>query len=170
MIQTKFSQSKLKYFFEKNSSKYSSIFIDVKGKETTTKFNEEISQFKRKSYVNNAEVKTIRRILENYQTLDMKRVAILSFYTGQMLALQQELETQFPDVSIRSVDSFQGNERDIIILSFVRTKNVGFLNCDNRLNVAMKRAKNLLIMVGDYNFICSSDSRALKGIGKITKD
>ena len=61
---------------------------------------------------------------------------------------------------IGSVDSFQGKEFDIVILSTVRSNNIlridennlrvfGFLTLENRLNVAFSRAQKMLITVGD---------------------
>ncbi len=62
---------------------------------------------------------------------------------------------------IGSVDAFQGKEFDVVILSLVRSNDIqiksskdirrkyGFLTSYNRLNVAMSRAKKLLIAVGD---------------------
>jgi superfamily I DNA and/or RNA helicase len=53
---------------------------------------------------------------------------------------------------INTIDSFQGQERDLIILSLVRSnsKNViGFLKDYRRLNVAMTRARKKLIIIGD---------------------
>jgi superfamily I DNA and/or RNA helicase len=55
-------------------------------------------------------------------------------------------------VTINTVDAFQGQERDVIAISFVRSNNdgeVGFLGDIRRTNVAMTRAKKKLIMVGD---------------------
>jgi predicted DNA helicase len=55
-------------------------------------------------------------------------------------------------ISINTVDAFQGQERDIIAISFVRSNDkaeVGFLADIRRTNVAMTRAKKKLIMVGD---------------------
>ncbi|HYF67810.1 MAG TPA: AAA domain-containing protein [Ohtaekwangia sp.] len=55
-------------------------------------------------------------------------------------------------ISINTVDAFQGQERDVIAISFVRSNNtgeVGFLGDIRRTNVAMTRAKRKLIMVGD---------------------
>ena len=55
-------------------------------------------------------------------------------------------------ISINTVDAFQGQERDVIVISFVRSNEkaeVGFLNDIRRTNVAMTRAKKKLIMVGD---------------------
>jgi superfamily I DNA and/or RNA helicase len=50
------------------------------------------------------------------------------------------------------VDAFQGQERDVIIISFVRSNDkgeVGFLSDIRRTNVAMTRARKKLIMIGD---------------------
>jgi superfamily I DNA and/or RNA helicase len=55
-------------------------------------------------------------------------------------------------VSINTVDAFQGQERDAIVISFVRSNNnqeVGFLSDIRRTNVAMTRARKKLIMIGD---------------------
>ena len=48
------------------------------------------------------------------------------------------------------VDSFQGMERNIVIISTVRTKKIGFAKEIERINVAFSRAKRLLIVVGDF--------------------
>jgi superfamily I DNA and/or RNA helicase len=55
-------------------------------------------------------------------------------------------------ISVNTVDAFQGQERDIIAISFVRSNNdgeVGFLGDIRRTNVAMTRAKKKLLMIGD---------------------
>ncbi len=55
-------------------------------------------------------------------------------------------------ISIDTVDAFQGQERDIIVISFVRSNNngeVGFLGDIRRTNVAMTRARKKLILIGD---------------------
>jgi ATP-dependent RNA/DNA helicase IGHMBP2 len=55
-------------------------------------------------------------------------------------------------VTINTVDAFQGQERDVIAISFVRSNakgEVGFLGDIRRTNVAMTRAKKKLIMIGD---------------------
>ena len=50
---------------------------------------------------------------------------------------------------VKTVDDFQGDERDIIILSMVRTKKSRFLMNYHRINVAVSRARRLLIIVGN---------------------
>lgn len=55
-------------------------------------------------------------------------------------------------ISINTVDAFQGQERDVIAISFVRSNDkaeVGFLSDIRRTNVAMTRARKKLIMIGD---------------------
>lgn len=55
-------------------------------------------------------------------------------------------------VSINTVDAFQGQERDVILISFVRSNDkgeVGFLSDIRRTNVAMTRARKKLILIGD---------------------
>lgn len=55
-------------------------------------------------------------------------------------------------LEIDTVDAFEGREKDIIILSLVRTnkrRDVGFLRLEQRLNVAVSRARRLILVVGD---------------------
>lgn len=62
------------------------------------------------------------------------------------------LEPIYKLVSINTVDAFQGQERDVIAISFVRSNEkaeVGFLGDIRRTNVAMTRARKKLIMIGD---------------------
>ena len=55
-------------------------------------------------------------------------------------------------IEIQTIDSFQGQERDVIIVSLVRCNNsseIGFLQDYRRMNVAMTRAKKKLVLIGD---------------------
>ncbi|MES2830019.1 MAG: AAA domain-containing protein [Bacteroidota bacterium] len=61
-------------------------------------------------------------------------------------------ENYISEISINSVDGFQGQERDIIYLSLTRSNNdqsIGFLSDIRRMNVAMTRAKKKLVVIGD---------------------
>lgn len=94
-------------------------------------------------------------------------VAVLSFYTGQMGPLQRQLRRIAPGagggytfnairngrtaarIMLRTVDSFQGHEADLVLLSMVNSRPTGFLNNANRLNVALTRARYQCVVVGD---------------------
>lgn len=63
-------------------------------------------------------------------------------------------------IAINTVDAFQGQERDVIAISFVRSNDkgeVGFLGDIRRTNVAMTRARKKLIMIGDSATLGSHD-------------
>lgn len=60
-------------------------------------------------------------------------------------------------ITVNTVDAFQGQERDVVVVSLVRANeqgNIGFLNDLRRMNVAMTRAKMKLILVGDAETLC----------------
>ena len=77
--------------------------------------------------------------------------------------LKEIFENDFSDrddiqnkVAINTVDSFQGQERDIIYISLVRSNEkgeIGFLADTRRMNVAITRAKKKLVIIGDSGTI-----------------
>ena len=86
-----------------------------------------------------------------------KSVGVISFYGEQVKRIdrliQQELMPKHLHCRTGSVDKFQGMEMDIIILSFVRNHkdkggDIGFARDYRRLNVALSRARELLVIVG----------------------
>lgn len=82
-------------------------------------------------------------------------IAVISPYQAQIKCILQKLEDHGMsglDVEIDSVDSFQGREKEAVILSLVRSNlegDLGFLKDVRRMNVAMTRAKRKLIVIGD---------------------
>ena len=92
-------------------------------------------------------------------------LGIISPYSAQVDLFRQKIKEycyfeQFLDeklISIRTIDGFQGQERDVITISLVRSNqhsNIGFLADYRRINVAMTRAKKKLILIGDASTLC----------------
>jgi senataxin len=84
------------------------------------------------------------------------KIAIISPYMQQVLLIRRFFEQQYglsykKVVIISTIDSFQGKESDIVIMSSVRAaakqKGIGFLSDLRRLNVALTRAKSYLFIV-----------------------
>lgn len=147
------------------------------------------------SRINYGEIETIREVLAKFQSSDSfaqyqsfwknpedQQIGLISFY-GKQIKLLRNLRNEFRDIPIRvsTVDRFQGMERNIIIVSMVRSnciatdkkqkadtnlygelgfpeqKDLGFAQSPNRLNVALSRAKRLLIIVGNSELFKQKD-------------
>ncbi len=79
-------------------------------------------------------------------------IGVITFYRQQAGLLEEHAKARGwgEKVRVGTVDAFQGREFDAVFLSCVRSGGgVGFLALPNRLNVAMSRAKRLLVAVGD---------------------
>jgi len=75
----------------------------------------------------------------------------VQYLTNQINA-DEELEPYKSKIAIKTVDGFQGQERDIIYISMVRSndqREIGFLSDIRRMNVALTRAKKKLVVIGD---------------------
>jgi superfamily I DNA and/or RNA helicase len=106
------------------------------------------------------------------------KIAVLAFYNGQVILLRKFLQDLFKTkniynfndgnvkVSLNTVDKFQGQEADIVVLTMVRNDSLGFMDSINRVNVAITRAKEKLIVIGDKKFFGSiqKGSTLLKSI------
>ncbi len=140
------------------------------------------------SRINESEVEAIKRVLmylkhskgfEEYmrfwdtikdeeERIQEKEIGIISFYGKQVSKLREirSLAKQLGiPIRLKTVDKFQGMERNIIIVSTVRSdkldkgnniivsnSDIGFAKAPERLNVALSRARRLLIIVGNKNF------------------
>lgn len=95
-------------------------------------------------------VQVIRRLRETDKT---SLIGVITFYAAQLNAIQEVLNKTpavKQKVTVNTVDGFQGDEREIIILSCVCSgESIGFLNDPRRLNVAITRPKNTLIVLGN---------------------
>lgn len=81
-----------------------------------------------------------------------KDIAIIAPYNLQVDLLRQKLSARHPELEIKSVDGFQGREKEAVVLSLVRSNRkgeVGFLAEDRRINVAVTRARRHIAVVCD---------------------
>lgn len=96
----------------------------------------------------------------------VNKIGIITFYKKQMSKLRERFKKEFghkimESIDINTVDGFQGQEKDIIILSCVRTSmtnGIGFLGDERRMNVALTRARFNLIILGKVDALCRNDS------------
>lgn len=117
------------------------------------------------SYYNDGEIDVIHRVLAELNDQWRHRVAageppkavgVISFYAAQVERLRSRLlddRGRFDalDLRVGTVDRFQGMERPVIIASMVRNNadgDIGFAKTPERINVALSRAQQLLLLVG----------------------
>ncbi|KAI5163621.1 regulator of nonsense transcripts 1 [Nematocida ausubeli] len=77
-----------------------------------------------------------------------KSIAIITPYKEQSIRLSENRRIINRQITVSTVDGFQGQEKDCIIVSTVRTNGIGFLNDYRRMNVALTRAKYTVIILG----------------------
>ena len=100
------------------------------------------------SLQNEGELNIVRQLIER-ESLLTEKTAFISPYSGQVAAAKEILPA---GMRISTVDSFQGQEKETIIVSLVRSNedgDIGFLKDYRRMNVAITRAKEQLFVIGD---------------------
>lgn len=115
------------------------------------------------SYLNIKEAEFIEKAVTSLLKSNVKpeQIGIITPYEGQrsyivshMIKNGSVTTSLYKEIEVASVDSFQGREKDYILLSCVRSNDnhgIGFLNDPRRLNVALTRARYGLIIVGNAN-------------------
>lgn len=96
-------------------------------------------------------IKDLLQIIVDEEGPDVS-VAVIAPYRAQIEMLRQRCGTQ-ENITIDTVDKFQGKERDIVIFSLTRTiGSYRFLADSRRLNVALSRARNKIYIVGNKDY------------------
>ena len=109
-----------------------------------------------KSIINKVEADIAVNLANDYLTAGVspEDIGIISPYADQVKIIQERTP-----VEVKTVDGFQGREKEIIIISTVRSndnENIGFLKDLRRLNVAITRAKRKLIIIGHKDTLISN--------------
>ena len=101
------------------------------------------------SIYNLEEINLVKKIVNDLLELWVKEsdIWIISPYSAQVSKLKDKIK----NIEINTVDGFQWREKEIIIISWVRNENLGFLIDYRRLNVAITRSKRMLINVWNMN-------------------
>lgn len=93
----------------------------------------------------------VRRVLS--RGVSPEQIAVIAAYRAQVRRLRERLAGERErGLEIATVDAFQGRESEVVVVDLVRSNDrgeVGFLADTRRMNVALTRAKRLLIVVGD---------------------
>jgi len=94
-------------------------------------------------------VKIVQRLIN--LNIKQKDIGIITPYVAQVNSLLDKMKNLYlTDIEIETVDGFQGREKEVIIISCVRSNEngvIGFLNDKNRMNVAITRAKRSAIII-----------------------
>jgi len=135
------------------------LFIDTAGCgfdekiEGTSAVNPEEGAFLMQHLIGFKEELSAHYKVENFPT-----IAIISPYKQQVKFIKDaltetpELQPYLNKISVNTIDSFQGQERDVVYISMTRSNNekaIGFLADVKRMNVAMTRARKKPVVIGD---------------------
>ena len=86
-----------------------------------------------------------------------EQITVLCAYTGQLFEVQKHMpKKEFYGVKVRTLDNYQGEENDIVLLSLVRSntsKSIGFLRAEHRVCVALSRAKMGFFCIGNFQLL-----------------
>ncbi|XP_047124411.1 5'-3' DNA helicase ZGRF1 isoform X2 [Hydra vulgaris] len=132
-------------------------FIDVNGQEQCDFEN---------SYSNVCEAQFVVNLLELiFETgIEPNQVGVITQYKSQVAKIASFLReskscitsSNLKAIQMSTVDAFQGAEKEIIILSCVRSRHIGFIDCPFRTNVALSRAKRHLVIAGNKKLLTSN--------------
>lgn len=135
------------------------VFVDTAGcgfdekTEQTSTYNPEEAAFLFRHLT-----QLVSALDSHYQPDNFPSIAIISPYKQQIDTLKEQfqsspvLHTYQHRIAINTIDSFQGQERDIVYISMTRSNpdsRIGFLSDIRRMNVAMTRARKKLVIIGD---------------------
>lgn len=110
------------------------------------------------SRYNELECRIVEKVVNELLRMGVKRdwIGVITPYDDQVDLFRRRL-----DVETSTVDGFQGKEKEVVVISFVRSNRnneIGFLEDLRRLNVSLTRAKRKLIMVGDSETLSVNDT------------
>ncbi|KAM6520674.1 DNA replication endonuclease-helicase Dna2, variant 3 [Fusarium solani] len=116
-----------------------------------------------KRIVNSAEVRIVSQLVDSLLTVGVpeSEIGVMTHYRAQLFLLKEKLKG-YAGVEMHTTDRFQGRDKEVIVLSLVRSNeacNIGDLLKDwRRINVAFTRAKTKLLVIGSKTTLKGSGS------------
>jgi regulator of nonsense transcripts 1 len=113
------------------------------------------------SYLNRTEASYVEKIVTHLLKMgvDSSQIGVITPYDGQKKYVQEHMRRSgslaasvYENIEVNSVDAFQGREKEIMLVSCVRSsesQGIGFLSDPRRLNVALTRARVGLVLLGN---------------------
>ncbi|CAI5757301.1 unnamed protein product [Candida verbasci] len=158
---------------DNEDSRMKCIFYDTIKQFQERKLDQDETGKINSSISNEGEVSLVKYHLQKLIDSGVKEedIGIIAPYSAQV----QLIKKQFEDtkIEISTVDGFQGREKEVIILSLVRSNDdneIGFLAESRRLNVAITRAKRQLCLIGDLELLGKSKNKFLVNWSKYIED
>ncbi|KAG8185044.1 hypothetical protein JTE90_017065 [Oedothorax gibbosus] len=136
----------------------------------------ELQESDSKSKVNQHEAKFIINLCKYFinQGYSSSQITVLTTYSGQLFEMKRlKNQSILNDVKFTVVDNYQGEENDIILISFVRSNEdgvVGFLKIANRVCVALSRAKKGLFCIGNFKLLAEKSELWQAIVEQLEKD
>ena len=97
-------------------------------------------------------IKILNHINDNRnKNPNIKTIGVITGYSEQQNYIKRHLSEKIKGLEIGTFDRFQGREYDLVIASMVRTDKLGFMKDIRRMNVAFSRAKDNLIIIGNFD-------------------
>lgn len=135
---------------------------------------EEVVSHGQSSHISNPrEARVLTKAAAHLCDLVSGKVVVITFYSGQVALIRQLLQKYPHKVEVHTVDSFQGSEADIVLLSFVRAnkgRRLGFLSEFRRLNVALTRAKRTLLVFANAGCLATPGVDACDDVAALFSD
>lgn len=122
--------------------------------------------------VNDTEAMLVSRIVEALVSVGLSpaSIGVICPFNAQIRLLEESAvmkQHKRDGLEISTIDKYQGRDKDVIIVSFVRSNNKGkvgrLLEDKRRINVAITRSKHKLILVGSFSTL-QQGSATMKGI------
>ncbi|KAK2755903.1 Tripartite DNA replication factor [Arachnomyces sp. PD_36] len=145
--------------------------------DTLTYPHQALDSAKGSRIVNEIEAKLCSQLVESLISTGVpaRDIGVITFYRSQLSLLKQNLRHHLPELEMHTADKFQGRDKEVVVLSCVRSnpdRNVGDLLRDwRRVNVAFTRARTKLLVVGskgtlrDGNELLGKFVRLMEGRG-----